>query len=438
MRTNKSGWMAAALAALVAVTAARGAEPGEQPPAAQGTAPGERAAARMLTEAVKARMAGAESLQGKALTLLPVRGDTDGYLDSLLLDAMVQAGLTTVIPNDERDVRFKRILKEIAWDEQQTRLATIDPSTIDELGHLLSTQVLLEGRLMKNRLPVVSDKRGRPAGWAGADGAGPVEMELHLFAYEILTKRYVWTAVVTAVEPPPFGPDGQPGAQNALESSIGWSLEEALVPLNVGVKVTAGKGSDLEADLVDTYARGRLADLGYRVSSGKPDDMTLSLETSCELFDQKWNQYLVYQGTLKATLAVKGGDARELGSASFAARGARGLGEAQAHRNLADDMDAQLGGWLKRTLNPDAVDFAAVRLKLALAGPIMTKEDFKAIEDIQKGLAGLPGVRSARVEAQDNARGTLEFLVVFERSQSPAGVWNSLWAAHPKLLDALK
>lgn len=429
MMTNKSGWMAAALVALVAVSAARGVTPGE------------RATARVVTEAVKARMAGAEALQGKALTLLPVRGDTDGYLDSLLLDAMVQAGLTTVIPNDERDVRFKRILKEIAWDEQQTRLATIDPSTIDELGHLLSTQVLLEGRLMKNRLPVVPDKRGRPTGWAGADGQGAVEMELHLFAYEILTKRYVWTAVITAVEPPPYVPDGQPGPHgqgNARESSIGWSLEEALVPLNVGVKVTAGKGSDMEADLVDTYARGRLADQGYRVSSGKPDDLTLSLETSCELFDQKWNQYLVYQGTLKATLAVTGSDARELGSASFAARGARGLGEAQAHRNLADDMDAQLGGWLKRTLNPEAVDTAAVRLKLALAGPIETKEDFKAIEDIQKGLAGLPGVRSARVEAQDNARGTLEFLVVFERSQSPAGVWNELWATHPKLLDALK
>lgn len=437
MTKNKNGWMAAALAALVAVSAARGAEPGDQA-ASQGVPPGERAAARVAAEAVKARMGGAEALQGKALTLLPVRGDSDGYLDSLLLDAMVQAGLTTVIPNDERDVRFKRILKEIAWDEEQTRLATVDPSTIDELGHLLSTQVLLEGRLMKNQLPAGRDRRGRPTGWAGADGQGAMEMELHLFAYEILTKRYVWTAVVTAVEPPPPGPVGQDEQANDEEPPFIWSFEEVVVPLNVKVEVTAGKGSELEADLVDTFARGRLADQGYRVASGKPEDLALSLETSCELFDQKWNQYLVYQGTLKATLAVKGGDARELGSASFAARGARGLGEAQAHRNLADDMDAQLGGWMKRTLNPEAVDIAAVRLKLALAAPIELKEDFKAIQDIQKALAGLPGVRSARLEAQDNARGTLEFLVVFERSKSPTGVWNELWATHPKLLDALK
>lgn len=427
MTTNRIGWMAAALAALVAVSAVQGATPGE------------RAAARAVTDAVKARMEGAEALQGKVLTLLPIRGDAEGYLDGLLVDAMVQAGLTTVIPNDERDARFKRILKEIAWDEEQTRLATIDPSTIDELGHLLSTQVLLEGRLMESRLPAARDRRGLPAGWAGADGEGAIEMELQLFAYEIQTKRYVWTAIVTAVEPPPFNPQQGPHDQTAEPvNPIHWSIEEALVPLNIGVKVTAGEGADMEADLVDTFVRGRLADLGYRVGSGKDDDLVLDLQTSCNLFDQKWNQYLVYEGTLKATLAVKGGEAHELGAASFPARGARGLGEAQAHRNLADEMDAQLGGWLKRTLTPDAVDLAAARMKLVLAFPIEMKEDFKAIDDIQKALAGLPGVRSARVESQDNAKGTVEYLVVYERSKVPTGVWNALWTANPKLLDALR
>ena len=426
MKTTKTAWMAVALAAL-ATAAAWGADPGE------------RAAARALTDAVRSRMAGAAALQGKALTLLPVRGAEEGYLDALLLDAMVQSGLTAVIPNDERDARFRRILREIKWDEEQTRLETVNPETIDELGHLLSTQVLLEGRVLKGRLPARKDRRGRTEGWAGADGEGAVELELHLFAYEIRTKRYSWSAVVTASEPAPGpGPGAEPGSEPKFEPSIHWSLEEALVPLNVGVSVTAAEGSETEADLMDTFARGHLADQGYRVGSGKNDDLKLTIETTSELFDKKWDSYLVYQGTLKATLAACGGDARELGSASFAARGARGLGEAQAHRNLADDMGAQLGGWLKRTLNPEAVDIAAARLTMTLAFPIELAEDYKAIDDIQKALAGLDGVRSARVESQDNRKGVVEYLVVYERSKSPTGVWNALWAAHPELLENLK
>jgi hypothetical protein len=416
--------MAAALAALLAAAGT-----------ARAVSFAERDTAKTAVGEAQERLAGAETLRGKAVTLLPVHGDEEGYLSELLLHAIVQSGLTAVIPNDERDARFRRILKEIRWDEEQTRLETVDPATIDELGHLLSTQVLLEGRLMKSRLPVAVDRKGRPIGWAGADGAGAVEMELHLFAYEIRTKRYVWSAVVTAKEEAPKPIEGGEAAE--AEPSFRWSFEEAAVPLNVGIRMDADEGAEAEADLVETYARGRLADEGYRVASGKDDDLTLTLGTTCEEFDRTGN-YRVYEGTLTARLEARGGEARELGSASFSARGARGLGEVQAHRNLADDMEAQLAGWLRRTLNPEAIGIAAVRLDLALAGPIELAEDFKTIEAIQKGLTELEGVRSARVVGQDNQAGTLEYLVVYEPARTPTGVWNALFSAHPELLDQLR
>jgi hypothetical protein len=440
MKANKTMWMAAVAAGMVAVAAwgepPAGTQPQPQPP--QGAAIGERLAARETVAAAKARMGKAPALQGKSLTLLPVHGDADGYLESLLLDAMVQSGLTAVIPNDTADERFKRILKEIKWDEAQKRLETVDPATIDELGRLLSTQVLLEGRLMKSRRPVPADRRGRPMGWAGVDGAGAVEMELHLFAYEIATKKYAWSAVVWASEPePPQPPAGQGGQVPGGERGVVVDVKEARVPLNTGVKVVAGAGSDLEAGLVETYARGRLADEGYRVGSGKDDDLTLTLETSCELFSELGN-YRIYEGTLKARLELKGGEARTLGEASFPARGVRGLGEAQAHRNLADDMDAQLAGWLRRTLNPEAMEFTAARVGLTFAAPIETAEDFKAIETIQKGFEGLPGVRSAALFDQDNETGRVAWTIVYERAKLPTGPWNALLAANPALLDQLK
>ena len=428
MNTTKNGWMAAALVALAVAAAAP----------SQAFTRGERTTAGTAADEVRTRMTTATALQGKAVTLLPVHGDEDGYLEARLLDAGIQAGLNMVIANDTTDARFKRILKEIGWDEDQKRLETVDPDTIDELGHLLSTQVLLEGRVTKGRRPVETDRKGRPTGFAGEDGQGAVEMEVQLFAYEIRTKRYSWSAILTAVEqpaplPPPPPPPPPPTNGVAIQK-----IQPVVTsyPLNVGLEVRSAPGAEREAELLETYAKGRLSSQGFRVGSGKDDDLTLKLEPTCEVFDQA-GDYWVYAGELKASLAVHGGSARLLGETSFASRGVRALGEVQAHRNLADDMEAQLSGWMKRTLDADAIGFAAVRIDFTLSQPVETDEEYAAIDELQKGLAGLPGVRSARLVDQDNAAGTVAFKVVYEPELLPTGPWNKLYAEHPELLDYL-
>lgn len=420
MNTIKNGWMAAALVALAAAAAVP----------ARAFTRGERLVAGIAAEEAKGRFAGAGALQDKAVTLLPVHGDEDGYLEARLLDAGIQGGLKMVVANDANDARFRRILEEIRWDEDQMRLETVNPDTIDELGHLLSTQVLLESRATKGRLPVHHDRFGKPAGAAGADGEGLAEMEVQLLAYEIKTKRYVWSAIVDATEP----------SGKKEEGSDEYLIQPAETqwPLNAGVEVAAGAGADREADLLDAYARGRLADLGYRVDSGaEQDDLTLKLEPTCGLFDHTGGWW-VYEGELKVSLAVHGGEGRLLGETSLASRGARGLGEVQAHRNLADDMEAQLSGWMKRTLDSGAIGFEAVALEFMLGTPTDRAWDSKTIDSLQKKLAGLDGVRSVRLAEQSEKDGRAVFRVVYERAKMPTGVWNALLAAHPDVVEQLR
>lgn len=419
MKTTKTGWMmAAALAALVAAAVP-----------AWAVSFAERDVAKKAVGEAQAELAGAEILRGKAITLLPVHGDEEGYLEELLLHSMVKSGLTAVIPNDERDARFRRILKEIRWDEEQMRLETVDPETIDELGHLLSTQVLLEGRLMKSRLPVMRDRKGRPVGWAGADGAGAVEMELHLFAYEIRTKRYVWSMVAAAKEEP-AGPDGGPEERGP---SFRWFVDETAVPLNAGVKVENRGGAGRVADELETWIAGRLADLGYRLETGKDDDLTLTLEVESEVYDRT-GEYETHRGELKATLEARGTESRLLGTQGFNAKGKPGEGAAGA-RNLAYDLEEQLGAWLKRTLDPDALGFAAVRMDFMLASPVETGGDYEALEAIRKAIAEMDGVRWVELAAQDNGAGMVSYKVLYDTAAYPGGLANALFAEHAELLD---
>ncbi len=420
MNTIKNGWMAAALVALAAVAAVP----------ARAFTHAERGVARTVAEEAKSRMDGAAGLGGRAVTLLPVHGDTDAYLESLLLDAGVQAGLKMVVANDTSDARFKRILREIRWDEDQKRLETVDPETIDELGHLLSTQVLLEGRLATSRRPVKKSRSGRAVGPAGEDGEGLVEMELQLFAYEIATKRYVWSANVSAAEAPEE--TGEPGAKRGVSDSGPYALEEPC-PLNVGIQVTAAEGAERVADELETWLRGRLADQGYRVDTGKDDDLVLEAEVEAARYDRT-GEWETWKGAMKVSAGLCGAGERLLGTANFPAKGKPGV-EIAGQRNLAYEMEAQLAPWLKRTLDPDAVPCEAIRLELELADAIEISSDYKLLEKIRTAISGMDGVRSVRLAGQDNAAGKVAYKVVYDPEAYPGGFANALFAAHPELLD---
>ena len=277
----------------------------------------DRGAVRKAVEEAGVRLKVASALDGKAITLLPVKGDDGGYCERLLIGAVVDAGKTCVVSNDEKnDERFKRILSEIKWDEMQTTLKSIDPKTADELGHLKSTQILLEARLDVFR-------RGRKR---------RAVAELGLLAYEVATKKYLWTANI-AVD----------------ESGRGWPDPSEF---NVNVDFSAADGAEALAGLVAGAVRNDVSAYGYHVNAEGIKDLVLSAAFAQQTFD-KSGGYIVLKGVAHARITSKTGDGI-LYEKTFEAKGKRGLGEDEAIKNLSDELFAKMKKWLDETLEPRA------------------------------------------------------------------------------------
>ena len=263
------------------------------------------------------KLKAADALGKKAITLLPVKGDDAGYFENLLVGAFVNAGRTLVVSNDEaKDERFKRILGEIKWDEKQTTLKSVDPATIDALGKLKSTQVFVEARL-----EVTKRKNGK------------IAVELNLLAYEIETKRFIWS-VNLAPE----------GAAASTAFKIRAKVETSY----------NGKASGDAAVLLNTEVKQQLVDLGYVVDGADDPDVVVKLEVLRTTFDTT-GAYLVFDGTVQVTATAQGPEKRLIGKQTLSARGARGLGELAADKNLVVKLAEKTGTWSKETLAPTAL-----------------------------------------------------------------------------------
>jgi len=368
-----------------------------------------KALLRDVATQAKQRMETATALEGKTVTLLPVHGDADGYMERLLIGAIVDAGKTGVISNDaKRDERFKRILADIRWDEAQRRLSTVDTATIDELGRLKSTQILMEARLEISK----AEKD------AVAGGPAFTTAELNLLAYAVSTKQYVWsTNIVISDEPPP------PPPPEELPEPV---VTAATVPLHVEVSSSAAQSAGRVSSLLDTSIRGMLAQLGYVLDGKRSPDVTVSLETSRETFD-KTAGWLVFDGSLKIKVNVCGAEARLLSETSISGRGARGLGETQADRNLADNLGEQAAGWIKRILKHDAIGFEAQVFSVRTT-------DAAVAEKIRATAAAMDGARGVTTESVHAAKGFTTFRAVYEKAKFPGGFTNALFAAHPDIV----
>ena len=364
--------------------------------------PAEQTLLRGIEGKLESAFRSARPLDGKAITLLPVRGDEGGFVEEMILEALIKSGQKAVISNDEvNDQRFKRVLKEIRWDEIQTHLASVDPATVDELGHLKSTQILVEGRLDVQR-------RGGLLQQPREFGA-----ELNLLAYEVKTKQYVW--VCRFVLPLP-----EDGAVHAGEWQSAIRISEIPGPrlVRVGTASTCGHGADLVSDRLETFMRGMLADMGYWVDSRATPDFVLSLHTEQETFDES-GEWIVYDGTVKARLHFIGEAPRLLGETDIDARGARGLGEVQASRNLADALEEDLSAWVKDHLRAGLVRLEAVDLQLR-------SDDSRLAEEIRRVAAAMPGVRTATLEMLADGRPDYVLHAVYDKESFPGGLVHAL------------
>lgn len=396
----KSSWLKVAGLAAVLVAAPVWGQETEGGP----DDPKWREAVRAAFEEARAGLAEAPIDAGTPVAVIPIANDPDGWLLGQANDALVGAGKTCVVGKDDEPM-WKTVIDEIAWED--IKCGMLDPATLDRLDarKLKSAKVLMT-------VWVVTWRSEKGRGW---------KAEVTLRAVEIATKQWLWRGLF----------DNRPKTVPATPGPI-W--QETACPLNAEVSAETAEGSESLAEQVGSWARGRLADLGCRPESGKAADLTLKLKTSSRLYDQTLNWWM-FEGEVTAALALHGGEARLLGEESFDAQGARGRGETPALRNLAYQMEDQLGPWLRKTLESLHAEFAAERLEVVLADPVALPEDYRTIAAIQAGLDALEGVRRAEIVERNDAAGRVVWKVVYDRGLVPMGVTYTLFARNSELAD---
>lgn len=368
----------------------------------------EKKSVRELADRMETRLRAAHALDGLALTILPVHGDADGYFEGLLLNAAVNAGKICVIANDVKDERFARILKDIKWDEMQTRLASVDPATIDELGRLKSTQVFIEATL-----DVSKEKRH-------------AEAELSIRAYSVSTKQYIWSAHETVSG----RQDASPWWKRIADSSV---VNPALLNVKISSK-SANSDSAAFSALLDVALTDAVAKRGFTVEGKRDADIIVTVNPVRTVFDRS-GEYAVFEGTVQVVVQVVGSEQRILGDKVFSFRGKRGLGNLQADKNLAAAAAPKVIEWLGEVLKPSVVGLEAITFRLSLGCPVQEVGDLAAPEAIRRAAAALKGVRCATLEFEDDAKGLFTYRAVYEKAEFPGGFLNTLLVKHPELED---
>ena len=351
----------------------------------------EKEALRALAAKSESALRTANALDGKAITLLPVRGDADGYFERLLVGAVVSAGKNCVVCNDEKNERFRRILDEINWDERQTTLKSVDPATIDRLGRLMSTQVFLEAVLDVEK-----------------KGEKEVSVELNLLAYAIETKQYIWSVNI---------------ADGTVErtKTIGQSEPTVPSPDAVRVNVSTRPGlAPIVAHQVSAEARNALAKAGYVVDGKDDPDVVVSVSAGREVHDRS-GEWLVYKGAVRLQTEIRGSKPRFMA----------GLGESDVEKNLADALVPGVAAWVKDSFNEGSVGLRVSLVELRIDEPVKSADELALQAAFCKAACAEAGVRSVRLVAQDSAKGSVKFRVVFDAEQYPDGFLNTLMVKNP-------
>lgn len=145
-------------------------------PSAQAFSDDVRQALQMAAEDARSQLAASGLPRDQTISILPLAGDRNAYVEGLLKNAITAAGLTYV--EGRQDPFWEEVMKEVEWDERKEDM--LDPTTITRFGKLKSTQLLMYGTIRS----------------AGQDGQRVfVEIELHVSAIE--TKQHLWGTMLT-------------------------------------------------------------------------------------------------------------------------------------------------------------------------------------------------------------------------------------------------
>ncbi len=134
---------------------------------------GERQAFESAMADVAASLRSSDIADKAGVSVLAVSGDRGGAIAGLLKIAVTDAGKTYVEGKD--DPMWEEVVKEIGFDERKGNAGYLDPKTLDALGRLKASNVLLYGAV---RACTQTENR--------------VFVELELHATDVATKQHVW------------------------------------------------------------------------------------------------------------------------------------------------------------------------------------------------------------------------------------------------------
>lgn len=154
--------------------------------------------------------------RGKTISVLPIAGDQDRYVEGLLKNVVTASGLTYV--EGRNDPFWNEVMDEVEWDERKEDM--LDPTTIDKFGKLKSTQWLLYGNVREAR------DTGRMI---------YVELELHLSSIE--TKQHIWGDLVAQRYYREEGVTGIIDLDTELRNTLRKMLSDATASLQASARL---------------------------------------------------------------------------------------------------------------------------------------------------------------------------------------------------------
>lgn len=162
-----------ALTSIAALTLATGLLAQNQAP--QAFTEDVRQALKGAADKAQSSIASSRIASDQAVSVFFIEGDRGGYVETLVRDAVLAAGRTYVVPNDDENRLLQKIYSEIEFDERKEGM--VSPRTVERVNaaSLKSTQVLVYGNV-----------------WTVVDNDRYVLVEISLGAYSIATKEFLW------------------------------------------------------------------------------------------------------------------------------------------------------------------------------------------------------------------------------------------------------
>ena len=376
----------------------------------------ERAVLRTLAAEVKAALAKVGLPATLPISTLPIGGDRERYLESLLKNAVTGAGLNYV--EGRNDPMWNEIVAEIKWDELKDDL--LDEATLTKFGRLQAVRLLLYGRLLME-----ADKRGRPR----------AELVLHTASTE--TKQHPWGE--TFVFPVPKHPEGCTCEGCKMAEPAVYAQEPVASFLTVSVACFADEGT-LNYKLAERLipiAQDALVKGEFKVvPEAKNADVIVRFGPKMDAKDRTAD-FVAFRGQVPIDAYLPKCDMKSLGADRIEKTGDLVQDDDPALSSLVAKIDQPLRDWIAQHVTVDASGLRAEDVTVSYRD-YEADETSARITQFCNAAAKLKGLDGKKVVsctlAERLATGNKAvYRVVYEAGAFPNGFVHALVAAAPTL-----